>query len=277
MLPKIKVGVKILNNVENVRRITLKKVSFFLLMIFLTVFLTACSGNDYISITEEESDAIAQYCSHLLIKYDKNHRDGIRLLDLKDLEKEIKEREKEAAANNPSPTPVPTEAPTPTEGPDAPPEDGEATPTLDTGEPVPTEVPEPECASIAEAGGIEGFTVDYVKHGLADSYTNAGEFYSFSAPKDKKLCVVEFSITNTSGVDAKFDAAPYKLAYKLVCEGGKSHGSEISLFADDIQFYNSTVKAGESAHATLIFYVAPDEVHQYLEVQGAKKFFINLK
>ena len=246
-------------------------------MIFLTVFLTACSGNDNISITQEESDAIAQYCAHLLIKYDKNHRDSIRLLDLKDLEKEIKEREKAAAENNPSPTPVPTEAPTPTGGPDAPPADGEATPTPDTAEPVPTEVPEPECTSIAEAGGIEGFTVDYVKHGLADSYTNAGEFYSFSAPKDQKLCVIEFAIRNTSGSDAVFDAAPYKLSYKLITEDGRSHGSEISLFADDIQFYNSTVKAGESAHATLIFYVTPDEVPQYLEVQGSKKFIINLK
>ena len=55
------------------------------------------------------------------------------------------------------------------------------------------------------------------------------------------------------------------------------HGPELSLFADDIQFFNSNIKKGESAHATLIFYVSPDEVPQYLEVQGAKKFIINLK
>ncbi len=256
----------------------MKKVSILCLMIFLSVFLTACSGSDNISITQEESDAIAQYCAHLLIKYDKNHRDSIRLLDMKDLEKQIKEREKaaeeEARKNKPKATP--TEVPTPTPDADAP-VDSDITPTPEAGEPAVTEPPEPECLSIAEAGGIEGFAVDYVKHGLADSYTNAGEFYSFSAPKDQKLCVIEFAIRNTSGVDSVFDAAPYKLSYRLVTEGGKSHGSEISLFADDIQFYNSTVKAGESAHATLIFYVTPDEVPQYLEVQGAKKFIINLK
>ena len=252
----------------------MKKVSILCLMIFLTVFLTACSGNDNISITEEESDAIAQYCAHLIIKYDKNHRDSIRLLDLKDLEKEIKECEKEEAKNNPTPTP--TAAPTPTPNPDEPAE-GDITPTPEAGEPVVTEAPEPECASIAEAGGIEGFAVDYVKYGLADSYTNAGEFYSFSAPAGKKLCVVEFSITNNTGADAKFDAVSYGLSYRLASEGGKMHGPELSLFADDIQFYNSSIKKGESAHATLIFYVSPDEAPQYLEVQGEKKFIINFK
>ena len=73
-------SVKILNNVENIRRLILKKVSFLFLLIFLSVILTACS-NEYISITEDESNAIAQYCSYLLLKYDKNHRDEIRLLD----------------------------------------------------------------------------------------------------------------------------------------------------------------------------------------------------
>lgn len=247
-------------------------------MIFLSVFLTACSGSDNISITQEESDAIAQYCAHLLIKYDKNHRDSIRLLDMKDLEKQIKEREKaaeeEARKNKPKATP--TEAPTPTPDADAP-VDSDITPTPEAGEPAVTEPPEPECLSIAEAGGIEGFAVDYVKHGLADSYTNAGEFYSFSAPSGKKLCVVEFSIKNNTEADAKFDAVSYGLNYRLSSEDGKMHGPELSLFADDIQFYNSNIKAGESAHATLIFYVSPDEVPRYLEVQGEKKFIINLK
>ena len=247
-------------------------------MIFLTVFLTACSGNDYISITEEESDAIAQYCSYLLIKYDKNHRDGIKLLDKRDLEETIKQREAEAAkeAEKNKPKATPTEAPTPTPETGEPVE-GDVTPTPEAGEPVVTEPPEPECASIAEAGGIEGFAVDYVKHGLADSYTNAGEFYSFSAPSGKKLCVVEFSIKNNTGADAKFDAVSYGLSYRLTSEDGKMHGPELSLFADDIQFFNSNIKNGESSHATLIFYVSPDEVPQYLEVQGAKKFIINLK
>ena len=245
-------------------------------MIFLSVFLTACSGNDNIRITEEESDAIAQYCSYLLIKYDKNHRENIRLLDVKDLNAEIKERKKaEEEANMPKVTPSPV--PMPTAAPDVPDEGGDVTPTPGSGEAVVTEPPEPECVSIAEAGGIEGFAVEYLKHGIADSYTNTGEFYSFSAPPGKKLCVVEFEIKNTSGKDAEFNAASYGLTYRLFSEGGKAHGPELSLFSDDIQFFGSNIKPGESAHATLIFYVSPDEVPVYLEVQGEKKFIINLK
>ncbi len=244
-------------------------------MIFLTVFLTACSGNDNIRITEEESDAIAQYCSYLLIKYDKNHQDSIRLLDKKNLEEEIKERQKaEEEANRPKVTPSPV--PTPTPEPDAP-VDGDASPTPESGDTDVTAAPEPECESIAEAGGIEGFAIEYVRHGLVDSYTNAGEFYSFSAPSGKKLCVVEFSIKNNSGADADFNAVSYGLNYRLYSEEGKAHAPELSLFADDIQFFNSKIKSGDSAHATLIFYVSPDEVPGNLEVQGEKKYIIRLK
>jgi len=265
-LPKIKVGVKILNNVENVRRLTLKKVSILCLLIFLTVSLTACSG-EYLSITEEESDAIAQYCARLLIKYDKNHRDTIHLLDKKDLDDAIKERAEEEAKNNPSPTPTPTPEPSD--------DQNDQSSETDDGSAVTAE-PVPEVLSIAEAGGIEGFAVEYQTHGIMDTYMNDGEYYSFTAPVGKKLCVFEFKIRNTQDTDAKFDAVSYGLGYILYCEGGTSHGSEISLLSDDLQFFGSTIKAGGEAHATLIFYISPEEVPDHLQVTGEKQYNIYL-
>lgn len=260
----------------------MKKVSFLCLLIFLSVVLTACS-NEYISITEDESNAIAQYCSYLLIKYDKNHRDDIRLLDQKKLKEEIAKREAEEAKKNShnQPTPVPTEVPeeptpTVTEEPTPPPDDPSVTEEPTEAPPEGVIVPDSDVTSIAEAGGITGFTVEYRKYGLTDSYTNEGEFYSFSAPEGKKLCVFEFGITNTGSSDARFDAISYGLAYKLVTQEGISHKSELSLFTDDIQFYDLTVKAGETSHATLIFYVSPDEVPLYLEIKGQKTYNLKL-
>ncbi len=256
----------------------MKKVSFLFLLIFLSVILTACSS-EYISITEDESNAIAQYCSYLLIKYDKNHRDDIRLLDEKKLEEEIAKRKAEEEKNNPTsvPTEVPEEpTPTVTEAPNEP--DEPAVTDEPTAEPSAGPIiPESDVDSIAEAGEITGFTVDYRKYGLTDSYTNEGEFYSFSAPEGKKLCVFEFVITNTGSKDATFDAISYGLSYKLHTEAGIIHKSELSLFTDDIQFYDLSIKAGETAHATLIFYVNPDEVPLYLEIKGQKTYILNLK
>ena len=253
----------------------MKKVYVLCLLIILSVILTACS-NEYLSITEDESDAIAQYCSYLLIKYDKNHRAGIRLLDKRELKEELKKRAEEEAKNNPTPTPAPTEEPvTPEPAVTDTPigvDDNEVTPEpteVPTGEAA---VPESDAASIEDAGGITGFTISYNRYGLTDSYTNEGEFYSFSAPEGKKLCVVEFGITNTGSSDRKFDAISYGMSYKLYTESGKSHKSELSLFTDDIQFFDLTIKAQETAHATLIFYVTPDETPLYLEIKGQKTF-----
>ena len=253
----------------------MKKVSILFLMIFLSVFLTACSGNDNIRITEEESDAIAQYCSYLLIKYDKNHQDSIRLLDKKNLEEEIKERQKaEEEANRPKVTPSPV--PTPTPEPDAP-VDQDASPTPESGDTDVTAAPEPECESIAEAGGIEGFAIEYVGFSVDDSITNTEDFFSYSALNGKKLCLIKFSIKNTSSEEAKFDAVSYNLAYKLTTDAGKSYNPKIAAMVDGIQFYDQKIKPGSVENASLLFEINSDEVPKYLEVQGEKKFIINFK
>ena len=257
----------------------MKKVSLIGLLLILMITLTACSGGNTIPLTEEESDGIAQYCAYLLMKYDSNHRANFKLLDMNDLKKEVAEREKqaqkEAERHKPTatPAPEPTEAPEPSTNPGV---DNPSDPGASPAEEDNNGIPSSDAASIADTADISGFSIDYVGYQLVDSYATEDDYYSFSAPEGKKLCVVSFSVTNTSTETAKFDAISYKLGYNLTCTDGAKHKSEISLLADDIQFYNSDIAAGESGHATLMFYVNPEEEPFYLEIKGIKTYIVTL-
>ena len=63
----------------------MKKLGFLITTLIVSLMLSACSS-DYIEISEDESNAIAQYCAHLLLKNDKNKVAERKLLDIDELE-----------------------------------------------------------------------------------------------------------------------------------------------------------------------------------------------
>ncbi len=271
----MKVDGKILTNVENIKEGIVKKVSVLFLVVFLTIILSGCSKGDFIELSEDESNAIAQYSAYLLLKYDNNKVDDMRLLDKQEVI-DIREKEKEEAA----PTAVPTEEPEPvvTDTPepeitDVPEDSTENTETL----PIPTEAVTSTCSSISEVMECKDFSVNYSSINIYDSYKSENEAFALTAPKGKKLCIVDFSIENLLEEDKVFNSTDYKVNYKLVCENGKSHSSEISLLANDLLYYNSVIKKGSSVTASVVFYVEPEEVPASVEVFEKERFIINLQ
>ena len=70
----------------------MKKTIRLLLILLSSVFLLAgCASAEYIALTDEESDAIAQYCAYLMLKYDKNEVEKRKLLEVKELQDIYKE------------------------------------------------------------------------------------------------------------------------------------------------------------------------------------------
>lgn len=258
----------------------MKKVSILLLTIFLMTVLTGCSG-DYISITEDESNAIAQYCSYLLLKYDKNKVDDTRLMDYKDLMKELDARKK---AEEPIITEVPekiTSTPEPTAEPVN--DDNPAEPTA-----VPTEAPsdvpddftEPgevvENYTLSEALGLSDFTIDFKQSLLADSYDTGDKFFSMTASEGKKLAVVEFTVKNITKSDKRLDMTEVEVKYELTDSKGTTHSPVISFLTNDMQFYNETIGAGKTVTACVVFYVDNDTSPIRMKILGNKTYTINL-
>ncbi|MCR4624585.1 MAG: hypothetical protein K5795_01285 [Lachnospiraceae bacterium] len=225
------------------------------LFIIMGCMITGCSSGPHIELTEEESDAIAQYSAYLLLKYDKNKTAERKLLDIKELEDIYNEENGKQDAETATPTP---DIPTPTQIQDDP--EPSATPTeAPTAEPSVTSTPENKADSLTELYAKDGFTVEYGYYKLEEQYVE-NEF-SVITPKQEgdKVLSLNFLIKNTGKNNAKFVSKDSAVKYLLYCDNGDILGPQICALPNDIQFLNDDIKAGGSYDAVLLFFVNDNE------------------
>lgn len=231
----------------------MKKFSFFLLSAFLALILSGCSlGEPQIKLTEEESDAIAQYCAHLIMKYGTKELYQEKLLDRKDFEDAIKEREAEL---NPSQTPAPTAAPTPeiTDAPDNGNESGNDLPEPGKEEPVVTLAP-----ALADASALFDpsiFEVSVSDKVFTKNYKSDLEYFTLSAPAGKFVAAFTIDVKNISSQKKVFDYNNYDVQFQLVVDGDKSIAPEISLLSNDFRFTRSEIAADSVFSGVVVFFV----------------------
>lgn len=278
----------------------MKKLSYFLLTILLLLLLTGCEGNA-IPLTEEESDAIAQYCAHLIMKYDKSGLEKEKLLDEREFYDALAEIAAREAELNPVSTPVPTAAPTeaptpvptlvPTEEPDDIPGETDIPDSADNND-VDTDItdlpdpsgddnsgddivvtPTPEVKNnvtdnLNDLINEDVFTITCVNSFITKEFKNEGEYFSLTAPAGQQILVVEFDITNNTSENQKYSASAYKFDFRVITEQGKQIYSEISLLADDIQFLDDNIASGATKKALVIFFTNSGEDTFTLRVTG---------
>lgn len=242
------------------------KKQFFSIALILIMLLSAGCSSVNIPLTEQESDAIAQYSAYLLLKYDNNKNSTEKLLDLDDLN-DLKE-EKLAAEATPTPTVTPT--PTPTPEPTVEPEPtaadkGEddasvdisptsAVPGSDTTDPIPDKKDDVKYAeSVSELFGKD-FEVSYKSFVLSDEYVE-NDYFTVNAPDNKKILSVNFEIKNSSSSEKLFESKNRNLVYTLYTDDRSYIAPEISMLGNDIQFLNDKIKGNSSFNAVLLFYV----------------------
>lgn len=82
--------------------------------------------------------------------------------------------------------------------------------------------------------------------------------YAIYANKGKKLVVVDMKLKNTASSDKKINLTNKGIQYQLVTSDGKSYSTQITAFANDMNFLSEKVKAGKSKKGIAVFEV-PDK------------------
>ncbi len=235
------------------RRNRRRKSIAILLCVLMMLSLSACGMFASLDLTEEQSGLIAEYAAGLLKKYDRN---GLRLMN----PDAVKEPEKEEE-------PVPEEMPVeemPVED-VAPPDQEEPSfedmQALQNAEDMSVEdvSGEEEIYSAMPIGSylnLQGIDVTYKEMEICDTYPDHPDnswLISMSAREGKKLVVLRFSLTNTGDADADCDILNAGRQYRLIVNHEKRINETVTVLMDSFSHFNSTIPAGGTEEAVLIF------------------------
>ncbi|MBP5159298.1 MAG: hypothetical protein ILP10_03260 [Lachnospiraceae bacterium] len=242
------------------------KRKYLILSVVLCVLLTTagCSLSK-ITLTEKESDAIAEYAAHLLLKYDRNYKP--RLMYREDYEAEVERRAEEERAKE---EPEVTEAPEPTVTPE--PEPTEGTDPSVTPEPEPEPEPEPQY-ELGDMFPIKNVKISYEGYETLDEYVTGTEYFPLTAPEGGKILLLKFALANGASKEKKLDTGKLHLTYMLELEDGERLEAKTSLLENDIQFINTKVAPETVYDAGLVFFIDAEDVdtHMILHVIAEDK------
>ncbi|MCR5432753.1 MAG: DUF4352 domain-containing protein [Lachnospiraceae bacterium] len=230
----------------------MKKGFVLILAGFMVFLLTACDSGEHIKLTQEESDAIAQYSAYLIMKYDNNKSHKEKLLDEKQLKEAYEERAAEEEENNPvkeDPTPTPSPVPTETVNPE------QTAP--ETAEPTATPEPKPVFESISECYNNK-FEVLFVESTSGKSYKGDDEYLSVYAPDGQKMVVAKFSIRNDSSQDQVFATKNFNTSYKLISDKN-TYKPKMSLITNDLLLLEKKLAPGESTSGILVYFIDEED------------------
>ncbi|MDF2611737.1 MAG: hypothetical protein K0R92_3211 [Lachnospiraceae bacterium] len=209
----------------------MKRMRILLVMLFMFI-LTGCI-QEY-KVTEQQSNATAEYMAGLLLKYDENYMQGLIS------EEEVLQEEAsmgEADAINPTPTLSPTEGATvSTEGKVA---DSEKDYTL------------------TEVIGEKNFEIEYTGYKVTESYPEDTDsaYFSLTPREGNQLIVASFIVKNKSDKEKTLNLSKAKILYQLDVNAGTIYKPSLTLLENDLQYIDITIPEGEAEPVLLIFEV----------------------
>ena len=248
----------------------MKKFLALAMFAVLSVLLAGCYQIEYPDLSEENSDAIAQYSAYLLLKYDKNHMAERKLLDKKELEDIYKEREAEATG---IPTPTPSDPDTVTEAPTPVPTDEPVvTPTTNpTAEPTaePVTDNDQKAESLNALYGQDSFEITYSKNNTTTVYSET-EASAFYAKDGEKILVVEFGVKNTTRSKKQIYLLESNVEYYIYCKNGDVYSPAMSFLPNDIITLDTEIDAYGNYNAVLICFIKDTDVPERLHVLNSE-------
>ena len=245
----------------------MKKIVVFVMIMVLSVVFAGCSSGQYQELTEDQSNAIAQYCAYLILKYDKNENAERKLLDKKELDDYYKELE---ATKVPTPTaitddPVVTPALEPTKAPTPVPTE-EATPT-------PEQPKENKAKSLSELYDDPTYEIDYSGYNISKVYEE-NDYSSFSAKDGENLLSVDMKIKNLTSSKLKVTLMESDVEYYLYCENGDIYSPAISFLQNDMITLDTEIASGSSYDAVMIFCIKEGTKPSYIKAINKESGFI---
>lgn len=207
-----------------------------LLVLLISFSLTGCI-QEY-SVSEEKSDAYADYMAGLLLKYDSDYEKS--LIPEEELNGDTQD-EGNVAENVTSDA---SEETTDTSG--------ESSTQSDT--------VNDKKASLTEVVGQEGLEVEYTGYKLADTYPEDADAAGFTlTPRPGfQLLVTKFTIKNTSGKKKELNLIDTDITYQLDINVGTVYKPLLTLLQNDLQYIDISIGKGKSEDVLLVFEISKD-------------------
>ena len=227
----------------------MRKILAVLMILVMSVSVSGCAMGPYQELTEEQSNAIAQYSAYLLLKYDRNKKAERKLLDIKEIEDYYEELNGDAT---PTPVPTKTEEDPAVTGTDPEPT-REATPAP-TAVVTPTAEPvnDKTVSSLDELYDDPSFGISYGGYDLTKVYEE-NAYSSFSAKDGEKILVAKFKIQNKTSSKLNVSLIESNVEYYLYCENGDIYSPSISFLQNDMVTLDTEIASGSAYDAVMIF------------------------
>lgn len=242
----------------------LKKMLILFLLSMCTFVLAGCTKVQ--SLTENETQMIAEYAAGLLLKYDLNYVDRIN-----EGEKEAREKasEEENQGNiEAMVTEQATEEEVTTEAPDR---NSNISDRIDSDNISSEDMTATgQESDIAQIAGINGVSITYRDYLITDHYPADDEgnaFVYLDASEGYQLLVVRFRVTGQTEEMINASLIDKELDYRIVCNGTKAANPMITILPDDLKTLDTTVNAGEEQDAVLIFQISNEMTGQLESIE----------
>lgn len=219
----------------------------------IILIVTCLSGCGVTTLTEKESDLIAQYSAGILLNYTETYGDRL-------LPETIGQKEESLDGTASPAVPVQTNQPQATATPIANPKETEVPEAMDKPEsletPDETAVPTVELNDLYQLPGVE---ISYHNYEFTNEYPKDSESYQISASQDEILLVVKFKVKNTTSKKKAVNLLNRQISYELQADTSKYKPTISVLENGGLNFLDTKIKSGASEEAVLV-YALPKKV-----------------
>ena len=241
-----------------------KKLTGILIMMILSLTLSAC-GKDYIpEMTDEELADVEEYAVKLLLKYNSGYNGHYlseeeaelknnEIMEEARLQAEVKAKKEAAASAN-----------------------AVSSNESDSDKPSEDEKQEPVYTDISEFLAMPEIDIDYASYEICDSYPNTTESNDFQGvvypSTGNKLLILHFNVTNNSGEDYFVDIPGTGLKSAVKINGVKTKVPLTTMLLDDLYNCRMTLTAGQSIEQVLVVEISSSDAEDITSLDITFKY-----
>lgn len=219
--------------------------------------LCGCTGMG--SLSEENSDLVAEYSAGVLLRFSDEYRYKLITSEQLVKEKQQSETPEQETAVSPPPT---AQAPSAAGN--------------DT-----AEVSEQQSTSLNDIYQQKGLDFSFKSGRFCDKYQENKNVSPIKPGKGETLFVAAFQVKNTSGKKKNVDLRKSGVTYKLILDGSEFRPSINILSNGGLNFLNTSIGGGQKEEAVLIFNVSAERKNssaiQLAVEKGGKTSTIKIK
>lgn len=234
-----------------------KTLKIITLVLAMSLVLSGCGLIPSLDLTESEQKVIAEYAAGLLLKYDRNYSGAIMDIE-EDEDEDNLEIVQESLGEYPEEEDVYEEE----ENVELPGENTTEDIVYDeNGQPVNNTPEETTYAdiSIAEAVGLDGFSIIYKNMQVADIFPEEESdqlVFSMQASPGMELLVVTFGITNETGESRDCDILNSGASFRALINGTERVNAQRTILLNDMTNFYEHMEGYGMVDAVLVFEVS---------------------